>query len=261
MNPIGTADVVIIGGGIVGVSTAWNLARMGLKNVMVLERATIAAGASGRTGAILRQHYTNRPEAALAQRGWQIFRDWPHLVGGNCGYVPQGLVVTIETGEENGRNAELLRRNVALQRDLGIDTRVVTRQELAELQPFGWFADITIAAYEAESGYVDAIAATHAMAQARYLHGHACLYDMTPDAHPIIGPAGPEGLYVAAGFCGAGFKKGPAVGQCLAEEILHGRSSAVDLSPFRLSRFDDDGWKQPWSDTEYALSSDFGHKF
>ena len=99
-----------------------------------------------------------------------------------------------------------------------------------------------------------------AMSRAQYLHGHAGLYDMSPDTHPIIGPAGPEGLLVACGFSGAGFKKGPAVGQCLAELICEGQSQLVDLSPFRLERFDEPGWDRPWSDTEYAFTSDFGHK-
>ena len=100
------------------------------------------------------------------------------------------------------------------------------------------------------------------MAAATPLYGHAGLYDMTPDAHPIIGPApGVAGLYLCAGFSGAGFKKGPAVGQCLAELILDGRTTTLDLTPFRLERFADDGWRQPWSENEYILSSDFGHSF
>jgi glycine/D-amino acid oxidase-like deaminating enzyme len=100
-----------------------------------------------------------------------------------------------------------------------------------------------------------------AMARAVYLHGHAGLYDMTPDAHPILGPTGVEGLYLAAGFSGAGFKKGPAVGQCLAELICDGMSRTVDLTAFRLSRFATDDWRRPWSDSEYVFTSDFGHKF
>jgi sarcosine oxidase, subunit beta len=85
---------------------------------------------------------------------------------------------------------------------------------------------------------------------------------MTPDAHPIIGPVpGVAGLYLCAGFSGAGFKKGPAVGQCLAEAILDGHTTTVDLTPFRLERFAGAGWRQPWSENEYVLSSDFGHTF
>ncbi len=66
----------------------------------------------------------------------------------------------------------------------------------------------------------------------------AGLYDMTPDAHPIIGPAG-DGLYVAAGFSGHGFMQSPAVGRGVAEELL-GLSPTVDLAPYRPERFEAD---------------------
>jgi glycine/D-amino acid oxidase-like deaminating enzyme len=66
----------------------------------------------------------------------------------------------------------------------------------------------------------------------------AGLYDMTPDAHPIIGPVG-DGLYAACGFSGHGFMQSPAVGRAVAEELLHGEST-LDLSPYRLDRFEHD---------------------
>jgi sarcosine oxidase subunit beta len=63
----------------------------------------------------------------------------------------------------------------------------------------------------------------------------AGLYDMTPDAHPVIDRVD-EGIYLAAGFSGHGFMQSPAVGRALAELILEGASS-FDLSPYRLARF------------------------
>jgi sarcosine oxidase subunit beta len=69
----------------------------------------------------------------------------------------------------------------------------------------------------------------------RIARAWAGLYDMTPDAHPIIGPI-EEGLYVACGFSGHGFMQSPAVGRAVAEELLHG-GSELDLSPYRLARF------------------------
>src|SRR4029079_4705116 len=87
-----TADIVVIGGGIMGTSLAWQLARRRGTRVLLLEqsgicgggrrgllreRSVIAAGASGKTGALLRRHYSNRPETILAQRGWQTFAAWP----------------------------------------------------------------------------------------------------------------------------------------------------------------------------------------
>ncbi len=63
----------------------------------------------------------------------------------------------------------------------------------------------------------------------------AGLYDMTPDAHPVIGFVG-EGIYAACGFSGHGFMQSPAVGQAAAGEIL-GEESELDLAPYRLDRF------------------------
>ena len=65
----------------------------------------------------------------------------------------------------------------------------------------------------------------------------AGLYDMTPDAHPIIGWVG-DGVYAACGFSGHGFMQSPAVGKAVAEELLGGEPS-VDLSPYRLERFEE----------------------
>jgi len=64
----------------------------------------------------------------------------------------------------------------------------------------------------------------------------AGLYDMTPDAHPIIGRL-VDGVYAACGFSGHGFMQSPAVGRALAEEIL-GLEPTFDLSPYRLERFE-----------------------
>jgi sarcosine oxidase, subunit beta len=72
-------------------------------------------------------------------------------------------------------------------------------------------------------------------ADAHIARAWAGLYDMTPDAHPIIGPVG-DGLYAACGFSGHGFMQSPAVGRAVAEELLHGESE-LDLTPYRLERF------------------------
>lgn len=72
----------------------------------------------------------------------------------------------------------------------------------------------------------------------RIARAWAGLYDMTPDAHPIVGRVA-EGIYAACGFSGHGFMQSPAVGRALAELILEGESG-YDLSPFALGRFERD---------------------
>jgi sarcosine oxidase subunit beta len=64
----------------------------------------------------------------------------------------------------------------------------------------------------------------------------AGLYDMTPDAHPIVGRVA-ESVFAACGFSGHGFMQAPAAGRAVAEQIVNG-SSSIDLSPYRLDRFD-----------------------
>jgi sarcosine oxidase subunit beta len=73
-------------------------------------------------------------------------------------------------------------------------------------------------------------------AEAAIERSWAGLYDMTPDAHPILGEIA-DGVYAACGFSGHGFMQSPAVGRALAEEIL-GETPSLDLSPYRLGRFE-----------------------
>jgi sarcosine oxidase subunit beta len=70
---------------------------------------------------------------------------------------------------------------------------------------------------------------------ARIEDAWAGLYDMTPDAHPIVGLVA-GGVYAACGFSGHGFMQSPAVGRAVAELVLDGRST-LDLSPYALERF------------------------
>jgi sarcosine oxidase subunit beta len=70
------------------------------------------------------------------------------------------------------------------------------------------------------------------------LHSAHGGYDgITPDQHPMLGPAGPDGFYLDCGFSGTGFKTAPAVGLCMAEWILDGKASTVDLSIYAPQRF------------------------
>ena len=76
-----------------------------------------------------------------------------------------------------------------------------------------------------------------ALADASISHAWAGLYEMTPDANPIIGPArGVHGFFLINGFSGHGFQHSPAAGRILADLIV-GADPATDLAPFALERF------------------------
>lgn len=156
-----TADVVVIGGGVNGSSTAFNLAKLGAGKVVLLERGQLGAGASGKSGALVRMHYTNPYESKLAFESLKIFRDWGNVVGGDCGWHEVGFVQVV--GPDH---VDALRANVQDQQELGIDTRLITPEELRELYPEMNVSDVGAAAYEASSGWADPNATTFAFAKA-----------------------------------------------------------------------------------------------
>ena len=156
-----SADVVIIGGGVNGASIAFNLARLGVRCVTLLERRHLGAGASGKSGSLVRMHYTNEAESRLAWESLRVFRDFAAEVGGDCGFEAPGFVQIVDPA-----HAEALRANVAMQRRLGIDTRLVSREELTEISPDLRVDDVGAAAYEPGSGFADPNATTFAFAAA-----------------------------------------------------------------------------------------------
>lgn len=371
-----TADAVIVGAGIQGASLAFHLSGRGLKPVVV-ERRSIAAGATGRSSGLVRMHYDLEVEARLAWASFQYFRNWAEVVGGDCGFTRTGFL-HIERPELEAA----LRANVGAHQRIGIPSLVVTADDVRRLAPGFNVDDFEIAAYEPESGYADPSSATGAFMDAARrrgarlvqdcavtgirtsggkvcgvdttrgaidapvvvnaagawagpvgrmagvdlpvdtwrhdtafvrrpasigtshptviddihsmyfrpetggltlvgledgnpigqtpegdtdraapgfveravdrlcrrmpaieygsLHGAHGGYDgITPDQHPILDQAGPEGFYLQCGFSGTGFKLGPAVGACVAELILDGRAKTVDISAFNLRRFAD----------------------
>src|SRR3712207_393825 len=146
-----SAPVVVVGGGVNGLSTAFQLAKRGVRDIVVLERRHLGAGATGKSGALVRCHYANVPEARLTHESLRIFRNWDEEVGvGSPGLTRTGFIQVVAPEHE-----DRLRQNVADQQAVGVKTRVVDRDELREIDPFLYSDDLTFAAFEPESGYAD----------------------------------------------------------------------------------------------------------
>jgi sarcosine oxidase, subunit beta len=156
-----TADVVVIGGGANGTSTAFHLTLLGARNVVLLERRQLAAGATGKSGALVRMHYTNEAESRLAHESLRVFRNFGEIVGGDCGFEGVGFVQLV-----GPQYAAALRRNVERQQRLGINTRAITPAEVREILPGCETADVGAAAFEADSGFADPAATAFAFAEA-----------------------------------------------------------------------------------------------
>src|SRR5438309_2120660 len=156
-----SADVVVVGGGVNGASTAFHLTQLGVKNVVLLERGTLASGATGKSGALVRTHYTNEHEARLAFESLKVFRNFDAMVGGECGFEALGFLQLVPRGYEAA-----LHRNVEMQRRLGIKTEVVSHNDLRSLLPGIHVDDVGGAAWEPDSGFADPNATTFAFAAA-----------------------------------------------------------------------------------------------
>jgi sarcosine oxidase subunit beta len=167
------ADVVIVGAGIVGVSIAWALSQLGPRRIVILDRAGPGSGATGRSGALIRMHYTNPHSASLALRSFDVFEHWADRVGGECGFTRSGFIRLVSRS-----NAEKLRGNVARLQRLGARTRIISAADVHELFPACSVDDFDIAAYEPDSGYGDPWLTTHSLLDAARRNGVEVLRDV-----------------------------------------------------------------------------------
>jgi glycine/D-amino acid oxidase-like deaminating enzyme len=158
-----SADVVVVGAGVIGAATAFHLSLLGAGDVLVLDRATAGSGMSCRSSALVRMHYTFGPEVELAVRSDAMFEAWPDLVGRPGCVRRTGFVRIVSPGEE-----EALRANVAMQRALGARAEVIDAAGLKEVAPGLRADDIECAAWEPHGGYGDgAVVAGDLLAAAR----------------------------------------------------------------------------------------------
>jgi sarcosine oxidase, subunit beta len=375
-----TADIVIVGGGVMGVSIAHALASRRPGRVVLLEKSYLGAGSSGKSGAICRQHYSNALTALMARRSLAVYRDFSDRVGGPAVFTHTGMMLVVQK-----QDRQSLETNVAMQQSLGIDVRLLSNSDVRELDPNARVDNGEVAAFESEAGYVEAVQVvasyaaaaerlgvqiqcdapvsalqcdrgriqgvtaggetwqcrtvivaagpwagkliaplgltlpiqacrtqvglfrrpadvtrggpvygdfsqgiyfkpTHgemmhagsiggeevrdpvdpddypeaadadwlpgirqrlarripAMARGYGRGGYGALYAITPDWHPVIDRCpGIDGLYVAAGFSGHGFKMAPVVGSLTAEMVLDGQAQTLDIRPLRFNRFDE----------------------
>jgi sarcosine oxidase subunit beta len=145
-----TADVIVVGAGVQGASLAFHLAGRGAQ-VLVLERETVAAGATGRSSGFVRMHYDLESDARLAWASFPYFRSWQEMVGsGDCAFVRTGFLQVMPA-----RLADNVRANVEMQQAIGIATGLVEPAEIERILPGAVTDDIAVGAYEPESGYAD----------------------------------------------------------------------------------------------------------
>ncbi len=125
-------DAVIIGGGILGVSIAYELARAGMTKICVLERKYLASGSSGRCGGGFRQQWSTEANTTLAMASVKRLEGLEEELGYRTEFYQGGYLILAHTEEEERQ----FEKNVAMQRRLGLEVDVIDREESRKIVPF-----------------------------------------------------------------------------------------------------------------------------
>lgn len=148
-------DAIVIGAGVIGSSVAYHLARLGARQVLVLDRLQIGAGTSTQSSGILRTHYSVIENVELAKRSWSVFKDFAGYLGdedASAGLVKCGYLICAPEGPK----LEPLRQSLAGQERMGVEVRLLDRDAARELLPIAHFDDAALIGYEPEAGFADA---------------------------------------------------------------------------------------------------------
>ena len=145
-----TADIIILGAGVMGASIAFHLAKRKAGKIVVLDKDHVASGGSGRSSALIRMHYSFPPEVQLALVSLKMFQNWHDIVGAPGDFRKTGFVRIVHPHE-----TERLKLNVEMQRNLGATVELIDRKQLAELEPDWKVDEVELAAYEPDCGYGD----------------------------------------------------------------------------------------------------------
>ncbi len=157
-----TADVVIIGGGVTGSSIAYHLVKMGVRDVVLLEKNFLASGATGKSSACIRQHYSTAETCRMVLQSLRFFETFEERTGGrSASFVRVGYLLGVDD-----RLRKQMEASVALQQSVGIKTRLITPEEMREIEPRVRVDDFVAGCYEPESGYADPAGTTQGFAGA-----------------------------------------------------------------------------------------------
>ncbi len=146
-----TADVVIIGAGVIGCSTAYHLARLGVTDIVVLEKDQVGSGSSGKSAAMLGlQFFTDELNARMALYSYNRYMQFEEEVGAPTGFRKTGWL-SLATAE----TADSVRQSVALLRSLGVSSELLSPEEICYRYPHIHTDDLVLGAWGPDDGVID----------------------------------------------------------------------------------------------------------
>jgi sarcosine oxidase subunit beta len=152
MNTPNTADIVIIGGGVMGASAAYHLAQRGMKNIVLLEKEEyFGTGATGRCAGGVRYQFSTEINVKLSIESLPMIERFGDEIGQDVNYRQCGYLL-IATDE---RDATTFRHNVELQNGLGVQTQLLSGDEVRARLPLMKFEDAIAGTFNQKDGIVD----------------------------------------------------------------------------------------------------------
>lgn len=147
-----SADVVIIGGGVIGTSIAYHLAKMGAQNTVVLERESmLGMGSTGKCAGGIRQQFSTEVNIRLSMESVRFFENFREELDADPEFRQNGYLFLATTEEE----VTAFQQNVALQRSLGLKVEILSPPEAKDLVPALNVEDVLLATYCPTDGYAD----------------------------------------------------------------------------------------------------------
>lgn len=151
-----TADVLVIGAGIIGSACAFRLAERGLRVVVLEQSAELGSGSTGRSGAGVRVQFSEEVNVRLSWESIQEYRDFEGLFGTSSGYVPNGYLFLVH---ERDWTAHQL--GIAAQQRVGVPLELLSPEAAQELVPF-LGEGLSCCTYGPADGYIDPLAVLRA---------------------------------------------------------------------------------------------------
>ncbi|WP_171816336.1 NAD(P)/FAD-dependent oxidoreductase [Thermotoga profunda] len=154
--------VAIIGGGIVGCSIAYHLAKFGESDVVVFEKSYLSSGSTGRCAGGIRQQWSSPNNVILAMRSVSLFEKLSQETGVDIEYEQGGYLVLSYDDQE----AAQFEKNVEMQRGLGLDVQILTPKQVKERYPYIDVDGVRLATFCQKDGHANPHLANFAYAKA-----------------------------------------------------------------------------------------------
>ena len=168
-----TFDAIVIGGGVIGASTLFQLTQLGCRKAVLLEKGEIAGGMTAHSSGIVRTHYSVPINVEVARASLAMFEGFRAMLEddpeADAGLVVSGYIIVAPPGEAS----DAVRGSIAMQRSLGVEAQLLDRAQALEKHPWLQLDDIDAIGFEAEAGFADPYLVTTGFIRAARRRGAA----------------------------------------------------------------------------------------